>query len=86
MTFVIIAAGIDLSVGAVLGLCSVMTATLLVNEGWGLWSTLPLVVIVTGVVFGAAPGCDFDEVPHPGVHRDAGRPAGGARPVSHRLQ
>jgi ribose transport system permease protein len=30
MTFVIIAAGIDLSVGAVLGLCSVLTATLLV--------------------------------------------------------
>jgi ribose transport system permease protein len=55
MTFVIIAAGIDLSVGAVLGLCSVLTATLLVNEGWGLWSTLSLVV-VTGVVFGAIQG------------------------------
>jgi ribose transport system permease protein len=55
MTFVIIAAGIDLSVGAVLGLCSVLTADLLVNEGWGLWSTLPL-VIVTGTVFGAAQG------------------------------
>lgn len=55
MTFVIIAAGIDLSVGAVLGLCSVLTATLLVNEGWGLATTLPL-VIVTGVLFGAAQG------------------------------
>ncbi len=55
MTFVIIAAGIDLSVGAVLGLCSVMTATLLVNSGWGLASTLPL-VIVTGVLFGTAQG------------------------------
>jgi ribose transport system permease protein len=55
MTFVIIAAGIDLSVGAVLGLCSVLTATLLVNEGWGLWSTLSLVV-ATGVVFGAIQG------------------------------
>ena len=55
MTFVIIAAGIDLSVGAVLGLCSVLTATLLVNEGWSLWTTLPL-VIFTGVVFGAAQG------------------------------
>ena len=55
MTFVIIAAGIDLSVGAVLGLCSVLTATLLVNDGWGLVSTLPL-VIVTGVLFGAAQG------------------------------
>ena len=55
MTFVIIAAGIDLSVGAVLGLCSVLTAELLVNEGWGLWSTLPLVIVV-GVLFGAAQG------------------------------
>lgn len=55
MTFVIIAAGIDLSVGAVLGLCSVLTADLLVNEGWGLWSTLPL-VLVTGLVFGAVQG------------------------------
>lgn len=55
MTFVIIAAGIDLSVGAVLGLCSVLTAQLLVNEGWGLWSTLPL-VIAAGVAFGAAQG------------------------------
>ena len=55
MTFVIIAAGIDLSVGAVLGLCSVLTAQLLVNEGWGLWSTLPL-VIIAGVLFGAIQG------------------------------
>ena len=55
MTSVIIAAGIDLSVGAVLGLCSVLTAELLVNEGWGLWSTLPLVIVV-GVLFGAAQG------------------------------
>ncbi|HEY1997322.1 ABC transporter permease [Paraburkholderia sp.] len=55
MTFVIIAAGIDLSVGAVLGLCSVLTATLLVNQGWGLWSTLSL-VIATGVIFGAIQG------------------------------
>jgi len=55
MTFVIIAAGIDLSVGAVLGLCSVLTATLFINQGWGLWSTLSL-VIVTGVLFGAIQG------------------------------
>ena len=55
MTFVIIAAGIDLSVGAVLGLCSVLTATLLVNEGWGLAATLPL-VLVAGLLFGAMQG------------------------------
>ena len=55
MTFVIIAAGIDLSVGAVLGLASVLTATLLVNHGWGLMSTLPL-VLVAGLAFGLAQG------------------------------
>ncbi|RYB06575.1 ABC transporter permease [Lichenibacterium ramalinae] len=55
MTFVIIAAGIDLSVGAVLGLCSVLTAELLVNEGWSLWTTLSLVV-ATGILFGAVQG------------------------------
>lgn len=55
MTFVIIAAGIDLSVGAVLGLCSVLSATLMVNEGWGLGSTLS-VVVATGVIFGAVQG------------------------------
>ena len=55
MTFVIITAGIDLSVGAVLGLCSVLTATLLVNHGWSLTATLPLVVVI-GVLFGAMQG------------------------------
>jgi len=55
MTFVIIAAGIDLSVGAVLGLASVLTASLLVNQGWGLLSTLPL-VLVTAALFGLVQG------------------------------
>ena len=55
MTFVIIAAGIDLSVGAVLGLCSVLTATLLVNQGWSLGATLPLVLLV-GTLFGLMQG------------------------------
>ncbi len=32
-----------------------MTADLLVNQGWGLWSDLPL-VLVSGLVFGAAQG------------------------------
>jgi ribose transport system permease protein len=55
MTFVIIAAGIDLSVGAVLGLSSVLTAALLINAGWGLWTTLPL-VLVCATLFGLAQG------------------------------
>ena len=55
MTFVIIAAGIDLSVGAVLGLGSVLTATLLVDDGWGLAATLPL-VLAAATLFGLMQG------------------------------
>ena len=55
MTFVIITAGIDLSVGAVLGLFSVLTATLMVNAGLGLFATLS-VVMIAGVAVGALQG------------------------------
>ena len=47
MTFVIITAGIDLSVGAVLGLSSVVTATMMISGGFGLIPTL-LAVLVAG--------------------------------------
>src|ERR1700721_824608 len=40
MTFVIITAGIDLSVGAALGLSSVLAATLMVSFGWGVLPTV----------------------------------------------
>ena len=55
MTFVIIAAGIDLSVGAVLGLSSVLTASLLVNDGWGIAGTLAVVLVIT-TLFGLMQG------------------------------
>ena len=55
MTFVIIAAGIDLSVGAILGLSSVLTASLLVNHGWAILPTI-LAVLIAGTVFGTAQG------------------------------
>ena len=55
MTFVIITAGIDLSVGALLGLCSVLTATLLVNLGWGVAATL-VAVLLAGTLFGLVQG------------------------------
>src|SRR5438477_5514489 len=55
MTFVIITGGIDLSVGAALGLASVLTATLMVNFGWGIVPTL-LAVTAAGIGFGAIQG------------------------------
>ena len=55
MTFVIITAGIDLSVGALLSLCSVLTATIMTTGGWGLIPTV-LFVVVCGAAFGAVQG------------------------------
>src|SRR5271156_379728 len=54
MTFVIITAGIDLSVGALLSLSSVLTATIM-PSGWSLAPTL-LFVVACGAAFGAAQG------------------------------
>src|SRR3984957_10551974 len=55
MTFVIITAGIDLSVGALLSLSSVLTATIMTTAGWGLLTTV-LTVMATGTAFGAMQG------------------------------
>jgi ribose transport system permease protein len=55
MTFVIIAAGIDLSVGALLSLSSVLTATIMTTWGWGLVPTL-LFVMICGALFGCMQG------------------------------
>jgi ribose transport system permease protein len=55
MTFVIITAGIDLSVGAMLGLNSVLTAMLMTSTNFGLVPTL-LVVLLAGTAFGTLQG------------------------------
>ncbi|HEY4809248.1 MAG TPA: ABC transporter permease, partial [Roseiarcus sp.] len=55
MTFVIITAGIDLSVGALLSLSSVLTATIMTSAGWGLIPTI-LFVVACGAAFGAVQG------------------------------
>ena len=55
MTFVIITAGIDLSVGAMLSLASVVTATMMISGGFGLIPTL-LLVLLMGTAFGAGQG------------------------------
>jgi ribose transport system permease protein len=55
MTFVIIAGGIDLSVGALLGLSGILVATLMVNNGSGTVMSI-LVVLVVGVLFGLVQG------------------------------
>ena len=55
MTFVIITAGIDLSVGAILSLSSVVTATMMISGGYGLITTI-LVVLLMGTMVGILQG------------------------------
>ena len=55
MTFVIITAGIDLSVGAVLGLSSVVAASMMTSGAFGLVATI-LAVLAMGTAFGLMQG------------------------------
>jgi ribose transport system permease protein len=55
MTFVILIGGIDLSVGAVLGLAAVGSAVLLVVEDYGVLPAV-LLVLLAGLVFGLLQG------------------------------
>ncbi|GIJ45004.1 sugar ABC transporter permease [Virgisporangium aliadipatigenens] len=63
MTFVILTGGIDLSVGAVVALTTMISAVLL-RENWPAGAVLPLVLLV-GTLLGLAMGCiiHFFEVP-----------------------
>jgi len=54
MTFVILTAGIDLSVGAVLALCGAFAANL-IAAGHGLASTIPI-VLLAGIILGSLSG------------------------------
>ena len=51
MTFVIISGGIDLSVGSIVALTTMICATLAQKHGWTFWQILPLVLAI-GCLFG----------------------------------
>jgi ribose transport system permease protein len=55
MTFVILIAGIDLSVGAILGLAATGTASLLMVHDFGVAMTI-LIILAIGLTFGATQG------------------------------
>ena len=55
MTFVILTGGIDLSVGSVVALTTMVSAALVERHGWSPLATIPLVLAMGGV-FGAAMG------------------------------
>ena len=54
MTFVILSGGIDLSVGAVIALTTMLSAALL-NAGWNPWAAMAMVLLL-GAAFGALQG------------------------------
>ena len=56
MTFVILTGGIDLSVGAVVALGTVLCGTLIQKQGWSPYLVIPLVLLV-GSLLGLAMGC-----------------------------
>ncbi len=55
MTFVILSGGIDLSVGAVVALTTMVLAALIEHQGWSPLAAVPLVLLM-GTVFGAFMG------------------------------
>ena len=55
MTFVILSGGIDLSVGSVIALTTMVSAALVEKEGWSPLQVIPLVLLM-GTVFGAFMG------------------------------
>ncbi|MDO5104204.1 MAG: ABC transporter permease, partial [Lautropia sp.] len=54
-TFVIITAGIDLSVGVLMTFCAVIGGVLMVNLGWPLWAGIPM-TLATGAFCGMLSG------------------------------
>jgi galactofuranose transport system permease protein len=55
MTFVIISGGIDLSVGSIVALTTMVSATLAQHYHWTFWQILPLVLVI-GSLFGLLHG------------------------------
>ncbi len=55
MTFVILTGGIDLSVGSIVALTTMVTASLVEQHHWSIWGVIPL-VLVMGSAFGMMMG------------------------------
>ncbi len=55
MSFVILSGGIDLSVGSLIALTTMVSASLVEQHGWSPWAVLPLVLLM-GTAFGATRG------------------------------
>jgi simple sugar transport system permease protein len=63
MTFVILTGGIDLSVGAVVALSTLVSATLMTKQGWPAFAVIPLVLALGGLLgFGMGAVIHFFEL------------------------
>ena len=82
-TFVIITAGIDLSVGTLMTFCAVMTGVVLTNWGMPMWLGV-LASIATGAFCGAVSGFADRQAEDPAVHRHAWHDVGRQGPVAGR--
>ena len=82
-TFVIITAGIDLSVGTLMTFCAVMTGVVLTNWGMPLWLGV-LASIATGAFCGADFGLPDRQAEDPAVHRHARHDVGRQGPIAGR--
>ncbi len=49
MTFVILTAGVDLSVGAIVAVSSVVGGLLMLDHGWNMWLAVPAMVLIGGL-------------------------------------
>ena len=87
MTFVILSGGIDLSVGSVIALTTMVSAALVEQHHWSACAVIPLVLLM-GTAFGALHGLADPALPAAALHRHAGRHVPRARavlPDQHRL-
>lgn len=55
MTLVIVAGGIDLAVGSILGVCAVLFSMFSIHLGWSAWAAIPL-VLLAGTACGLTSG------------------------------
>ncbi len=86
MTFVILSGGIDLSVGSVIALTTMISATLL-EAGWNPYAAMALVLLL-GSALRRAAGISHPALRARALHRHAGRHVPGARlllPHQHRI-
>ena len=74
MTFVILTGGVDLSVGSMVAVSSVVGGLLIFDHGWSMWPAV-LAMILAGGALRAGQRADHHARPDPALHRHPGHDA-----------